>query len=206
MEQAAHDAIAVLDAAQVDHAHVVGLSMGSFAALQLGMTHSERCLSLVPVGCGHGAHPDEYARQREVFHASAERLLKIGMQAYADDYAHGPWRTQLLAKDPRGWAEFRDHLAQHSAQGSALTLRGVQGGRPSLWDLKARLAQIDVPVLLITGDQDAPTLLPNLFLNQTLKRSGLCMFPRTGHTVNLEEPARFNQTLEDFFLQVASGG
>ena len=206
MEQAARDAVAVLDATQVDRAHIVGLSMGSFASLQLGMAFSERCLSLAPVGCGHGAHPDEYAQQKKAFHASAERLLKIGMQAYADAYAHGPWRTPLLAKDPRGWDEFRTHLAQHSAQGSALTLRGVQGGRPSLWDLEARLSQIDLPVLLITGDKDDPTLLPNLFLNKTLKRSGLCIFPRTGHTVNLEEPARFNQALEDFFLLVASGG
>ncbi|HEY9278676.1 MAG TPA: alpha/beta hydrolase [Eoetvoesiella sp.] len=205
MKQAARDAIAVLDAAGIEKAHIVGLSMGSFASLQVGMDFSERCLSLVPVGCGHGAHPDEYAKSQAIFHASADRLLKIGMQAYAEEYAVGPFRIGFRSKDPRGWEEFRTHLSQHSAQGAAMTLRSVQGGRPSLWDLADPLSRIDLPVLLITGDGDTPTLLPNLFLKQTLKRSGLCVVPRTGHTVNLEEPARFNQILDDFLVLIASG-
>ena len=36
---------------------------------------------------------------------------------------------------PRGWREFADQLAEHSTLGSALTMRGVQARRPSLWEL-----------------------------------------------------------------------
>ncbi|NYT83839.1 alpha/beta fold hydrolase [Alcaligenaceae bacterium] len=205
MGQAARDAVAVMDAAGIDKAHIVGLSMGSFASLQLGMDFPERCLSLVPSGCGHGAHPDEYEKSRQGFHESAARLKEIGMEAYAEAYAEGPWRNIFKVKDPRGWNEFKKQLAQHSVEGSAGTLGGVQGGRPCLWDFAGPLSRIELPVLVVAGDLDRPTLLPSLFLHQTLAHSSLCVLPRTGHTINLEEPANFNRILEQFFCSVEKG-
>ncbi len=49
-----------------------------------------------------------------------------------------------------------------------------------------------VPTLLVTGDEDTPCLEPNLFLKRTLPDAALCVLPRTGHLLNLEEPALFN--------------
>lgn len=202
MEQAARDAVAVMDAVGVDKAHIVGLSMGSFASLQLGMGFPERCLSLVPSGCGHGAHPDAFEKSRQGFQASAARLQEIGMAAYAEEYAVGPWRKGFQLKDPKSWNEFKKQLAEHSVEGSARTLQGVQAGRPCLWDFAEPLSRIELPVMVVAGDQDRPTLLPSLFLLETLKRSSLCVVPRTGHTINLEEPAHFNRMLEQFFCSV----
>ena len=48
----------VLDALQIDRAHVVGLSMGGFATLHFGFAYPQRALSLVVAGCGYGAEPD----------------------------------------------------------------------------------------------------------------------------------------------------
>ena len=57
-ERAVDDAVAVLDCLEIGSAHVIGLSMGAFCALHLGLRHPTRTRSLVVAGCGYGARPD----------------------------------------------------------------------------------------------------------------------------------------------------
>jgi pimeloyl-ACP methyl ester carboxylesterase len=57
----------------------------------------------------------------------------------------------------------------------------------------------------IVGDENDACIEPSLFLKQTIPASGLAMFPKTGHILNLEEPALFNETLERF-LGLAEAG
>jgi len=59
--------------------------------------------------------------------------------------------------------------------------------------------------LIIVGGSGQPCIEPSLFLKQTIAPSGLAVFPKTGHVVNLEEPALFNQTLDAFLTQVEGG-
>ena len=73
-----------------------------------------------------------------------------------------------------------------------MTLRGVLAARPSLWHLAAELRALKVPTLVVAGDEDAPCLEPGLFLKTTLPDAALCVMPRAGHLLNLEEPAHFN--------------
>ena len=117
----------------------------------------------------------------------------------------GPARVQLQRKDPRGWAESRRWLAEHSALGAALTQRGVQARRPSLYDLTDQLARLTVPTLLVTGDEDEGCLEPALMLKRTIPTAGLMVLPRTGHTANLEEPDRFNEAVDGFLAAVEEG-
>src|SRR5579862_9141180 len=91
-------------------------------------------------------------------------------------------------KDPRGWAEFAERLAGHSSLGSALTMRGVQAQRPSPWDLTGEMAKLEVPSLILSGDEDHPCLEPGLLMKRTIPAVALVVFPNTGHAVNLEEP------------------
>jgi pimeloyl-ACP methyl ester carboxylesterase len=203
-ERAVLDALAVLDHLRVQRAHVVGLSMGGFCALHLGLSHPERALSLVVAGCGYGAAPD----RRESFRAESEAnagAFESDAAAAARTYALGPSRVQLQNKDPRRWAEFARMLGEHSGLGSALTLRGVQMRRPSLYDLRERLAQITTPMLIVTGDEDEGCLEPDLMLKRTIPSAALAVLPRTGHAVNLEEPAAFNRLVLDFLATVDAG-
>ncbi len=55
---------------------------------------------------------------------------------------------------------------------------------------------------MIAGDEDDSTLELALFLKRTVARCGLLVVPRTGHTINLEEPAAFNRALEAFLHTV----
>jgi len=204
-DRARDDIRAVLDALAIAKAHIVGISMGGFATLHFGLAYPERALSLVVAGCGYGAEPGK----RQQFHDETAKTIALiegqGMGEASKIYSLGPSRVQFQNKDPRGWTEFAAHLAEHSTKGSALTMRGVQARRPSLWDLTDRMARLDVPTLIMTGDEDHPCLEPGILMKRTIPTAALVVFPNTGHAVNLEEPDLFNRTLDEFFHQVESG-
>lgn len=202
---ATEDIKAVLDHLGIDQAHVVGLSMGAFAALHLGFRHSDRALSLCIAGCGYGAEPSQRARFREEAEAIAELVKSTDMPTFARKYASGPSRVQFENKDPRGFGEFQRMLAEHSALGSANTLIGVQRERPSLYDLVGEMRRLTVPTLILCGDEDWPCLLPGILMKQNIPSAALSILPNCGHTINLEAIDEFNRILETFMAQVDSG-
>jgi pimeloyl-ACP methyl ester carboxylesterase len=204
-QRAVADAVTVLDGLGVDRAHVVGLSMGGFTALHLALRHPARLASAVVAGAGYGAQPERQAAFRAECEAIATAFETEGPQRFAARYAIGPARVQFQNKNPRGWAEFAAALAGHSALGSALTMRGVQAGRPSLYQLRDELAQVRTPVLLVAGDEDEGCLEPALMLKRTIPAAGLAILPRTGHTANLEEPDVFSRLVDGFLAAVVRG-
>src|SRR6516165_12731558 len=203
--RARDDIRAVLDALDIDKAHIVGLSMGGFATTHFGFTYPERARSLVIAGCGYGASPGTRAQFAAEAEASAARFEQQAMAEAAEAYALGPSRVQLQNKDPQGWREFADQFAEHSSLGAALTLRGVQQRRPSLFDLVECMKTLTTPTLIITGDEDWPCLEPALLMKRMISTAGLIVVPNTGHAINLEEPVAFNQHLDSFFQMVENG-
>jgi pimeloyl-ACP methyl ester carboxylesterase len=203
--RARDDIRAVLDALKIEKAHIVGLSMGGFATLHFGFTYSDRARSLVIAGCGYGATPDKRAQFAEEAEAAAKKFEQDGMAKAAEGYALGPTRVQFQNKDPRGWREFADQLKQNSTEGAARTMRGVQKRRPSLFDLVEEMKTISVPTLIMTGDEDWPCLEPGILMKRTIPTAALVVMPNAGHTINLEEPAAFNQHIAEFFHTVDVG-
>ena len=203
--RAADDILAVLDHIGAQRAHIVGLSMGGFATLHFGLRYPQRALSLCIGGCGYGAEPDK----RDAFRAEADMIAGMirteGMSAFAERYAFGPTRVQYENKDPRGHAEFKAMLAEHSAAGSANTQQGVQKERPSLYTLVDEMRRITVPTLIITGDEDWPCLLPGILMKQSISSAALAVIPNAGHAINIEEPDEYNRLVGDFLSQVESG-
>ena len=59
--------------------------------------------------------------------------------------------------------------------------------------------------LLLVGDEDESCLDVNLYLKRTMPYAGLSILAKSGHLLNLEEPERFNQLLEEFFHTVKAG-
>ena len=204
-ERAVADAIAVLDGLEIRRAHVVGLSMGGFTALHLALRHRDRIISAVVAGAGYGAQPERAEAFRAESVLTAAAFAAEGAAKVAERYAVGPARVQFQNKNPRGWAEFAAALAGHSSLGSALTMRGVQAARPSLYALTDELAKVSVPVLILVGDEDEGCLEPALMLKRTIPTAGLAVLPRTGHTANLEEPDVFNRVVDSFLSSVARG-
>src|SRR5436190_14642332 len=175
--RARDDIRAVLDALKIDKAHVIGLSMGGFAALHFGFTYPERARSLVVAGCGYGAAPDQRAQFAVETEAAARRFEELGMAKAAEAYALGPTRVQHQNRDPRGWREFADQLKEHSTEGAALTMRGVQAKRPSLFELVDKMKQITAPTLIMTGDEDWPCLQPGVLMKKNIATAGLVVMP-----------------------------
>jgi pimeloyl-ACP methyl ester carboxylesterase len=209
-DRATDDIAAVLRGLGIARAHVVGLSMGGFATLHFGLRHAPMAASLTAAGVGYGASPaGSGGPERSQFHAEVEAtaasIRAEGMAKRALTYSRGPTRLQFLEKDPRGYAEFQAQLAEHSTEGSALTMLGVQRARPNLYDLAEKLRAMRVPTLIVCGDEDEPTLDPGLYLKRTIPTAGLVMFPRTGHAMNLEEPAAFNRAVLEFVTTVEAG-
>jgi pimeloyl-ACP methyl ester carboxylesterase len=195
----------VLDHLGIETAHVVGLSMGGFATLHFGLRHPERARSLVVAGCGYGAEKKGRAGFQDSAETMAKKYETEGSAAVAEEYARTAARVQFENKDPRGWEEFKEQLAEHDAKGAANTMRGYQKMRPSLYDLEDRLKKLTVPTLVVTGDEDEPCLDPDLFLKRTIPSAGLWVVPKSGHTINLEEPEAFNRAVADFIARVEAG-
>jgi pimeloyl-ACP methyl ester carboxylesterase len=180
----------------VERPFVGGFSMGGSIALNFGLAHPERVRALVLAGVGTGsADRAQFVRE---FGALADRFEREGVEAVAREYLRGPTRIQLLRKNPAMWQRFHDDFVALSAAGLASTLRGVQLRRPTMYELEDRLRRCPLPALVIVGDEDAPAVDASRFLARTLPGASLVVLPGTGHTLNLEEPARFNAAVLEF--------
>ena len=192
----------LLDHLGAERAHICGLSMGAYTAVQFALAHPERCVGVVAAGVGTGsADPAAFLRESEERAALLEANGMAGMEAYLS----GATRIRFREKDPAGWERFAALFRAHPPRGSANTLRGFQGRRPSIYDREADLACLSVPLLVICGDEDDPCIEPSLFLKRVVPNCGLAVLPHTGHACNLEEPAAFNALVAEFLAQAEAG-
>ena len=200
-----HDIAAVIKALGISKTHVVGSSMGAYAALHFGLMYPDLARSLVVSGVGSGSAVSDRAAWVAESEANAQAYLEQGAATMAEVVGRGPTRVQLQRKDPRGFQEFLFHLSEHSPEGKARTLIGYQARRPSLQDYQKEFAGLRIPVLLVAGDEDEPCLETTLWLKKTLPNAGLWICPNSGHAIHLEEPDAFNRNLGEFFHAVERG-
>ena len=111
-------------------AHVIGLSMGGFAALHFGLRYPQLVRSLVVAGVGYGAKPDQQAEHNISSRREADRAESMGMSAFARALASSSYAQCFRGKDEAGWSQFAQRLSEHSVTGMAMTLRGVLATRP----------------------------------------------------------------------------
>ncbi len=202
-EQLVADLHGLLDVLQIDRAFICGLSMGGATSLKFGIAHPDRCLGSVVSAAGAGT-TNRAVFEREM-EATARAFEAGGAASVGEFYTRGPSRVQLMRKDPRGWQLFQDLFVKHSAKGSANTIRGVQLKRRTIFQVEDELSGMIVPVLIMVGDEDEAALDAALFLKRRIPNAGLWVFPRSGHPINLEEPALYNQAVLDFMTAVEQG-
>jgi pimeloyl-ACP methyl ester carboxylesterase len=200
-DNAVEDLYQLLRALGIEQAHVGGLSMGASCALHFGIRHPEMARSLTIAAVGTGSTNPNFASESR---ALADAIERDPAAAFGE-YTLRPVRQQLKRKDPAGWQEFASLLAAHSPSGSAMTMRGVQAGRPPLFVWEEQCRALQVPTLILCGDEDEPCIEPSIFLKRTIPGSGLVMFPQSGHPINLEEPDLFNRVVGDFLTAVEAG-
>ena len=204
-EIAVDDVAALMRALGIERAHLVGLSMGGYTALQFGLRYPDKVTAIAAASVASGSHPSHRAAWLKETSVFARLFSEHGMASLAERIARGPARIQLQYEDPRGWQEFIARLRRYSPQGMSNTIARCQALRPSLDELHDQLSKMTIPVLLAVGDEDVRCLEPNLLLKSMLPNAGLWICQNTGHAINLEEPAAFNAQVESFFSAVERG-
>ncbi|MED5580400.1 MAG: alpha/beta hydrolase [Nitrospinota bacterium] len=202
---ALQDLVNIIKELSIAPCHVVGLSMGGFASLHLGMKNPELARSIVVAGCGYGSVLDQQENFRKEALEVARRFRTEKMEDFGKIYTSGPTRVQLERKNPKAYEKFVAQFLEHSPEGCALTMEGLQSARPSVYEFEEELSKMCIPTLILTGDEDEPCLEPGLFLKRKISSSALVTFPNAGHLINLEEPKMFNRLVQDFITEADSG-
>ena len=195
-----HQLLKTLGLSQV---HLGGCSMGANVSRDFALAHPEMTRSLIVVGGGAGSvdRPQFLAGQAAI----ADGLEREGQASRLRGFDALATRASFKRKDPRGFAEFMRQAGEHDAQACAHLARNVMSKRKTVPELEARLRALDVPTLVIVGDQDTPCVEPSTQMARFMPHAGLLVFPDCGHTVNIEEPALFNQHVAEFLAAVESG-
>lgn len=201
-DQAVEDIANLMDHLRLMNAHIIGLSMGGYATLNFGIKYPKKSRSLVVAGAGHGSDPELRTQFLDASLQLAQRLERLGMKEGITHYANSDIRRRYKEKDPRGFEEFNKQFAEHSPIGSALTTRGCQIKRPTIYELEQKLVEMPMPVMIITGDDDEPCIQPSLFMKRKIPNARLWVMPRTTHPLNLEEPDDFNRAVYRFLTEI----
>ena len=192
MDRYADDVVALLDALQIDRAVVGGLSMGGYIALALWRRHRNRIRALVLADTRSGADNDEGKQKRGELIALAQ---SEGSSAVADRQVTGLLGKSTREKQPELVDRIRSIMAGESPDGIVGALEAMRN-RP---DSTPLLAGIDVPTLIVVGDEDVLTPPKEArVMHAAIRGSRLEVIPGAGHLSNLERPAAFNAALSDF--------
>jgi 3-oxoadipate enol-lactonase len=98
------DAVAMLDHLKIDKAHLIGLSMGGYTALQVALNHPQRVRSLVLAGAGSGSerwYTEDFHKRSRDLAAQFERKGSAAVaQTYGRTRAAFNWSSRILAALP----------------------------------------------------------------------------------------------------------
>ncbi|HEV2675409.1 MAG TPA: alpha/beta hydrolase [Aliidongia sp.] len=191
------DLVAVLDHLCVGRVVVGGLSMGGQIAMEFCRLHAERVRGLMLAATFPQAETDEGKRGRN---AIADRLLREGMGAYAEEVLGKMVAPGSIAALPDVAQHVLGVMRASDPVGAAAALRG-RAERPPYINT---LAALDVPALVVVGDQDAYTSRADADrMRDLLKRAELLWLEGVGHMPNLESTAAFNAALVRLLHDVA---
>ena len=197
--------LAMMRDLKIERAHLVGLSMGGYAALQFGVRYTEKTSALIAASVGSGSHPfhrDAWLRETSVL---ARIFIEHGMVSMAERMARGPARIQLKYKDQKGWREFVDRLRQHSALGMSNTMARCQALRPSLHDLRDQFSEMTCSGIARRGRRGCSLLRNQSDARINSSQRGSVDLPQYWPGINLEEPFAFNTQVENFLGAVERG-
>src|ERR1039458_1925531 len=184
--QMAADAVGLLDALDIDSAHVVGISMGGMIAQELALAHPERVRTLT-LGCtycgGEGsilASPEVLQRLTEaMMSGDRERALRTGFEVNV---------SATMAADEEAYAAFLE-IGRRRAVAVPVVMAQMQACIAH--DTNARLSELAMPTLVLHGTDDQLLPLENgRLIASRVPGSQLEVFDDVGHLFLWERPAR----------------
>jgi pimeloyl-ACP methyl ester carboxylesterase len=194
IELMADDAMAVLDAAGVDQAHVLGVSLGGIVAQEVALRHPSRVRSLL-LGCTHPGGAETVWPEQEVLEALKNRTSSTfdEIVAAAREFGYAPGAT-CVEEDIRRRLELPTSNEGYEAQlMGGLTYAGAT----------SRLPGLTIPVLVFTGDLDRMVPPKNSEnMAAAIPDAKLVVVPGAGHVLFTEQPDVVGALLREFLLDV----
>ena len=192
MDDYADDVVALMDQMAIDRAVIAGLSMGGYIAFALWRRHRARVRALLLASPRATADTPEMAARR---HALADVVRRDGMATVAATQA----ATQLGATTRATRPELIAQIAAMAAAEPPEFVLGAIDAMLTRIDSTPTLATIDVPTLVVGGDEDALITRAELTaLAHGIAGSRLEVLERCGHLCNLERAAAFNHVTGEF--------
>ena len=192
-DQLGRDVLAILDALQVQQAHFCGISMGGLTGLWLGVNAGQRLRSLTVANS---------AARIGVESAWLERAAQVrasgaaGMQALAES-SPGRWFTpSFAAAQPAVVQRAQGWIAGIAPEGYASCCEAL-----AREDLRAAIAAIATPTLLLAGAHDPVTTVADAQAMQAAIAGSQLVELQASHLSNLEAPQAFEQALAGFARQ-----
>lgn len=192
-DQLGRDVLAILDALQVQQAHFCGISMGGLTGLWLGVNADQRLRSLTVANS---------AARIGVESAWLERAAQVrasgaaGMQALAES-SPGRWFTPgFAAAQPAVVQRAQGWIAGIAPEGYASCCEAL-----AREDLRAAIAAIATPTLLLAGAHDPVTTVADAQAMQAAIAGSQLVELQASHLSNLEAPQAFEQALAGFARQ-----
>lgn len=161
----------------------IGYSMGGRMGLVAAASASAAPIDrLVLIGATAGIDdPDERAARRASDTALADRIGRIGVDAFVDEWLTGPLFARLTP-DSGGLAARRSNTA------AGLTHSLYAYGTGSMTPLWSRLATIEIPVLVLAGEHDPKFTALGRRLAEALPDATFATVPGAGHAAHAEAP------------------
>jgi pimeloyl-ACP methyl ester carboxylesterase len=198
VDRYADDVAAVLDAASLDRAVVVGLSMGGYIAFALWRRHRRRVQALVLADTRANADTAEARERRRELIGIARTQ---GVAAVAERQVVGLLGKTTRERRPDLVNGVRSVAEAASAQGTVGALQAMIA-RP---DSSATLPTISVPTLIVAGEEDVLTPPKEArAMHEAIRGSRLELIGEAGHLSNVERPTEFNAVLSEFLGAVES--
>src|SRR5258706_5141451 len=195
MQQLADDLAAMLVTMKVaEPVAFCGLSMGGYIAWQFAARHRDKLARLILCDTKAAADSPEAAAGR---HKTAEKVLAEGAQVVADAMLPKLFSSQAIRTQASYVEEMRQVILRTSPATIAAALRGMAARE----DFTSRLADIQVPTLVICGAED--TITPPAEMRTVaaaISGAQYVEIPRAGHMSPLEDSAGVNRALRDFLL------
>lgn len=167
----------------------VGYSMGGRLCLHAALADPDAVRGLVLISATGGIDDEaERAQRRASDDALADHVEAVGVAAFLDEWLAKPLFAGL-DEDAQG----RPARLENTAAGLASSLRlAGTGTQTPLWD---RLGELEIPVLVVAGALDPKFVALGERLHRSIAGSQLAVVDGAGHTVHLEQPARFVDVL-----------
>jgi len=195
MDQYADDVAHLLDTLGIERAVVGGLSMGGYIAFAFWRRHRDRLRALILADTRSGADSDEGRQKRRDMITLARTR---GAGAVADAMIEG-----MVGKSTR--RERPELVRSVHAMLASAPVEGVVGALEAMMtrsDSTPTLATIDVPTLIVVGDEDVLTPPAEArAMHSAIPGSQLAVIPAAGHVSNLERPEEFNRAVGEFMAQ-----